>query len=42
VVDDLFEVMTTRKRAAARRVRLRHLNGNVYTFMAPPKYIYAT
>ena len=38
----MFEVMTTRKRAAARRVRLRHLNGNVYTFMAPPKYIYAT
>lgn len=42
VVDDLFEVLTTRKRASGRTTRLRHLNGNVFTFMAPPKYIYAT
>ena len=39
MVDDLREILTTRRRAARRTSRLTHRFSNVFSFMAVPQHI---
>ena len=39
LIDDLMEIITTRKRAASRISRMTHRGGNVWSFLAAPNHI---
>ena len=39
LIDDLLEIMTTRRRAKERTHRMTHRGGNVWSFLAAPNHI---
>ena len=39
LIDDLLEIITTKKRATNRRHRMTHRGGNVWSFLAAPNHI---
>ena len=39
LIDDLLEIITTKKRAMLRTQRVTHRGGNVWSFLAAPNHI---